>query len=313
MSNMPDHRQPSPFDAVLIAGPTASGKSALALALARQIGGAVVNADSMQVYRDLRILSARPSAADEAAVPHLLYGHVAATDPYSVGRFQADAAKALAQAQARGLIPIFTGGTGLYFGALTDGLAEIPAVPAEVRQAAREKLERIGVAALHAELACRDPETAQGLRPTDPQRTLRAWEVLEATGKPLIEWQRTPGTPVLAGLRLVKFVLDIPREELRARIHQRFLAMLATGATAEAAALRGLDPMLPAAKTLGLRALWALAEGALTEAEAVTAAVTATRQFAKRQMTWFRHRMEDYNFISHRDFDDIAKMRQYLS
>ena len=300
-----------PIDAVLIAGPTASGKSAAALALAEEFGGTVINADSMQVYRELRILSARPSDQDMARAPHLLYGHVGARELYSVGRYQIDAIGALVRAQPR--LPIFVGGTGLYFAALTEGLADIPRVPADIRARARDKLAALGVAGLHAELKERDPETAAQLRPTDPQRVLRAWEVFDATGRPLASWQQEAGAPVLAGLKLAKFVLDVPRYELRERIRLRFLAMLEAGARAEAAVLKGLDPVLPAAKLLGLRELWALEEGAMTEADAVTAAVTATRQFAKRQLTWFRHRMGDWIWVEVDDDNNfIAEMRQYF-
>jgi len=283
------------IDAVLIAGPTASGKSAAALALAEACNGIVVNADSMQVYREVRILSARPSDAEMAAVPHLLYGNVSAREHYSVGRYQSDAIGALAEARAQGRMPIFVGGTGLYFTALTEGLADIPPVPAAVHEAARDKLATLGVAGLHEELMRRDPETAA--RPSDPQRVLRAYEVFEATGRPLTFWQREAGEPVLKDLRLAKFVLDPPRLLLRERIEARFRAMLAAGAREEASALKGVDPSLPAAKILGLRELWALAECAISEADAITAAVTATRQFAKRQMTWFRHRMADWERI----------------
>jgi tRNA dimethylallyltransferase len=299
------------IDAVLIAGPTASGKSAAALALAEEFGGTVINADSMQVYRELRILSARPSEADMARVPHLLYGHVGARELYSVGRYQIDAIGALARAQGR--LPIFVGGTGLYFAALTEGLADIPRVPADIRARARDKLAALGVAGLHADLKQRDPETAAQLRPSDPQRVLRAWEVFEATGRPLANWQREAGAPVLAGLKLAKFVLNVPRYELRERIRLRFLKMLEAGARAEAAALKGLDPALPAAKLLGLRELWALGDGAMTGADAVTAAVTATRQFAKRQLTWFRHRMEDWTWVEGDGENNfIAIMRQFF-
>jgi tRNA dimethylallyltransferase len=279
---------------VLIAGPTASGKSRLAMELAERIGGVVVNADSMQVYCEPRVLTARPNDADMARVPHLLYGHVSVRDLYSVGRYQSDAADALARARAMDRIPIFTGGTGMYFSALTEGLASIPPIPAAIRERARAKLEEIGVAALHAELAARDPETAMQLRLTDPQRVLRAYEVFEATGRSLARWQKETGKPVLDRLQLRKFVVDIPRPELRARIETRFRAMLSEGALEEAAALEGLDPSLPAAKILGLRELWSLRRGELSETEAVTLAVTATRQFAKRQMTWFRNRMKDW-------------------
>jgi tRNA dimethylallyltransferase len=300
-------------DAVLIAGPTASGKSGAALALAEAIGGVVINADSMQVYRELRILTARPPDADLARAPHLLYGHVSARALYSTGLYQDDATDALMQARALGQIPIFTGGTGLYFTALTEGLSNIPSIPDAIRERARGRLEEIGVAALHAELAARDPETAAELRPSDPQRVLRAYEVFEATGKPLAHWQKDIGKPVLDGLRVAKFVLDIPRPELRARIETRFKAMMAGGAMEEAAELEGLDPALPAAKILGLRELQALRRREIPEAQAVEAAVTATRQFAKRQTTWFRHRMADWHRLDATETAGIvAKIRPLI-
>jgi tRNA dimethylallyltransferase len=282
------------FDAVLIAGPTASGKSAAALALAREIGGVVINADSMQVYREAPILTAQPSDADKAQVPHLLYGHVSAREVYSVGSWRADALKVLAEAQAMQRIPIFVGGTGLYFTALTDGLAEVPPTPPEIRDASRALLGHIGVEALHARLTDRDPLTAAKLRPSDPQRVLRAFEVFEATGRPLAQWQSAPAAAILKDKKIAAFVLDPPRAELRARIAARFEAMADHGGLEEARKLEGLDPGLPAAKLLGLRPLQALAAGTLTRAEALDAAITGTRQFAKRQMTWFRHRMPHY-------------------
>jgi len=282
------------YDAVLIAGPTASGKSAAALKLAEELGGVVINADSMQVYREAPILTAQPSDSDKARVPHLLYGHVSARDVYSVGRWRDDAAKAIAQARAMQRLPIFVGGTGMYFMALTDGLADIPPTPPEIRDAARALLDDIGVEALHARLTDRDPVTAAKLRPTDPQRVLRAFEVFEATGRPLAQWQEVPTAPLLKDARLAAFVLDPPRPQLRLRIAVRFEAMLDVGGLQEACALEGLDPALPAAKLLGLRPLQALAAGTLTRPEALDAAITATRQFAKRQMTWFRHRMAHY-------------------
>jgi tRNA dimethylallyltransferase len=282
------------FDAVLIAGPTASGKSAQALALAEEIGGVVINADSMQVYREAPILTAQPGDADKARVPHLLYGHVSATQIYSVGAWRDDAIKALAEARAMRRIPIFVGGTGLYFMALTDGLADVPPTPPEIRDAARALLDDIGVEALHARLMERDPLTASRLRPSDPQRVLRAFEVFEATGRPLAEWQGATADPVLKTMRIATFVLDPPRPQLRARIAARFETMVDGGGLEEACKLQGLDPSLPAAKLLGLRPLQALAAGTLTRDEALDAAITATRQFAKRQMTWFRHRMAHY-------------------
>ncbi len=297
-------------DAVLIAGPTASGKSAAALELAEQIGGVVINADSMQVYREAPILTAQPSEADKARVPHLLYGHISAREVYSVGRWRDDAAKALAGAKAMKRVPIFVGGTGMYFMALTEGLADIPPTPPEIREAARALLDDIGVEALHARLTDRDPVTASRLRPSDPQRVLRAFEVFEATGRPLVEWQETPSAPLLKDAGLAAFVLDPPRPELRARIAARFEAMLEEGGLDEARALEGLDPALPAAKLLGLRPLQALAAGTLTRAEALDGAITATRQFAKRQMTWFRNRMPHYIWFDPLVSNIITQYRQ---
>jgi tRNA dimethylallyltransferase len=282
------------FDAVLIAGPTASGKSAAALELAEDTGGVVINADSMQVYREAPILTAQPTAADRARAPHLLYGHVSARQAYSVGRWRDDAVNALAEAAAMGRMPIFVGGTGLYFTVLTDGLADIPQTPDEVRDQARALLDDIGVEALHARLMERDPVTASRLRPSDPQRVVRAYEVFESTGRSLADWQNRPAEPVLKGARLARFVLNPPREARRARIAKRFEAMLDAGGLEEARGLGDLDSALPASKLLGLRPLQALARGTLTKAEALDGAITATRQFSKRQMTWFRHRMPHY-------------------
>ena len=282
------------FDAVLIAGPTASGKSAAALALATRLNGVVINADSMQVYAQAPVLTAQPDAAAQARAPHLLYGHIPARELYSVGRYAEDAKAALAQARAIKRLPIFVGGTGMYFMALEQGLATIPPIPADVRAAARALLDEIGAPALHARLAERDPETASGLRPTDPQRTLRAWEVLQATGRPLVTWQRDPAEPILKDMKLARILLDPPRDALRAAIAARFETMIDAGGLDEARALEGLDPALPAAKLLGLRPLQALAAGQLERKLAIAEAVIATHQFAKRQRTWFRGRMAHY-------------------
>jgi tRNA dimethylallyltransferase len=284
-------------DAVLIAGPTASGKSRAALELAATIGGTIINADSMQVYREPRILTARPSEADLARVPHLLYGHVPAREHYSTGRYQGDAGIALAEVRSAGRLPIFVGGTGLYFRALTDGLSEMPRVPAEVRAAARARLAALGNATFHAELESRDPEMATQLHPGDSQRMLRAWEVLEASGRSLAFWQRNAGKSVLDGLTLARIVIEVPRETLRERIAARFNAMIAAGAMGEALALRDLDPALPAARIIGRRELLALHDGTLDEAEAVERAVVATRQYAKRQDTWFRNQLTDWSRV----------------
>jgi tRNA dimethylallyltransferase len=279
------------FDAILIAGTTASGKSHAALELAKRLDGVIINSDSMQVYREARILTARPSDEDMATVPHRLYGHVPVREAYSTGRYQADAEEALAEARRMQRIPIFVGGTGLYFNALTRGLSDMPAVPAGVRAAARAYLEEIGNERFHEQLARRDPELAMQLKTGDRQRLLRAFEVFEASGKPLSYWQTQAGKPVLQGLRLATFVLEVPRVLLRDRIEARFRDMLERGAMDEALALAGLDPALPAAKIIGRRELLACHEGALTKDEAVARAIAATRQYAKRQDTWFRNQL----------------------
>lgn len=289
------------IDAILIAGTTASGKSRAALALAQRVGGVIVNTDSMQVYREPRILTARPTDADMTLVPHLLYGHVPAREAYSTGRFQSDAGHALAEVRKTRRIPIFVGGTGLYFTALTEGLSEMPMVPSGVREAVRAHLEEIGNEAFHAALTLRDPELAAQLNPGDSQRMLRAFEVFEASGKPLSFWQKNAGKPVLAGLRLAKFVLEVPRPLLRERIEARFRAMFATGAMEEALALENLDPELPAAKIIGRRELLALHDGAMVEEQAIERAVIATRQYAKRQDTWFRNQLSGWTRIDAAD------------
>jgi tRNA dimethylallyltransferase len=293
-------------DVFLIAGTTASGKSHAALELALRIGGVIVNADSMQVYREARILTARPTGEDMSKAPHLLYGHVPAREGYSTGRFQSDALRALSDVRAAGRIPIFVGGTGLYFTALTEGLADMPAIPPSVREAARARLREIGNEAFHAALAERDPQGAARLNPGDSQRMLRAFEMFEASGKPLSFWQKNAGKPVLEGLRLAKFVLEIPRPLLRERIGTRFRAMLKDGAMREALALEDLDFALPAAKIIGRRELLALHRGVLTAGEAIERAVIATRQYAKRQDTWFRNRLADWPRIDASDGRNIV-------
>ncbi len=300
-------------DAVLIAGPTASGKSAAALALAEQISGVLINADAMQIYREAPILTAQPDAGVQRRVPHLLYGHVSAREAYSVGRYTEDARRALAEARAMGRTPIIVGGTGLYFTALTEGLADIPPIPAAIRAQARALLGEIGVGELHARLSARDPETATMLRPTDPQRVARAWEVLEATGRPLREWQLKQSAPLLEGMRLARFVLDPPRPVLRKRIAERFEYMLERGAVDEALALSDLDPAMPAAKLLGLPPLIAYGQGKLSREAAIGEAVTATRQFAKRQITWFRSRMADYNWLDPMKSNFIAQYYDFIA
>jgi tRNA dimethylallyltransferase len=280
-------------DAILIAGPTASGKSALALALAERHGGAIVNADSMQVYRDLRVITARPDPAEEARVPHRLYGHVDAAENYSVGRWCQDVRRALEEVNLEGRLPILVGGTGLYFKALTQGLSAVPPTPPEVRAAVRARGEAGGVAALHAELARRDPEVAARLKPGDRMRIARALEVLEATGRSLADWHRDGMPAILDPDRALKIFLDVDRAELHRRIDARFDAMLAAGALDEVRALaaRDLDPMLPAMKAHGVPWLRRHLRGEIGPAEAAAGGKADTRRYTKRQVTWFRHQM----------------------
>ena len=283
-------------DAVLIAGPTASGKSAAALALAEAFGGAIINADSMQVYSELRILTARPAPEEEQRVPHFLYGHVPATERYSVGRYQHEAAQALKQVRDKQLLPIFAGGTGLYFSVLSEGLSPIPAIPAEVRTRTRQRFERLGREAFFAELSERDPATTARLRPSDTQRLLRAADVLDATGRSLSEWQDMSGRPVLSELRVARFVLSPPRELLHQRIETRLQDMTERGVLDEVRALPILDPSLPAAKALGVPQFARHLSGACSFPEALEEVRVATRQYAKRQLTWFRNRMADWTW-----------------
>lgn len=292
MTNRPGER------VILIAGPTASGKSAAALMLAEEIGAEIVNADALQVYRDLRILSARPSPADESLAPHHLFGHVDGARRYSVGGWAKDAAAALGVIAARGRPAIVVGGTGLYFRALTEGLSAVPDIPAEIRRDAEARLEAVGLEAFRAEVLAADPAMAR-LKPGDRQRHLRAWEVWRATGRSLSEIQTLPGRPIATNLA-ARVVIEPPRAELYRVIEARFDAMLAAGALGEARALRarGLDPMLPVMKAVGAAELLAHLEGALSLDEAVALAKQSSRRFAKRQMTWFRNQAADWPQVS---------------
>ncbi|MFQ5625072.1 MAG: tRNA (adenosine(37)-N6)-dimethylallyltransferase MiaA, partial [Methyloligellaceae bacterium] len=227
----------SPHRAILIAGPTASGKSAAALALAERLGGIVVNADAMQVYRDLRILSARPSAEDEARVPHLLYGFVPAAEAYSAGRWLEDMKGALGRAQREGRIPIITGGTGLYFKALLEGLSPIPDIPSDIRARWRKQAQTCSAEELHKLLCERDPRMAAQLNPSDPQRLVRALEVFDATGRSLAEWRDEPGKPLLREDDVARIFVTQPRETLYTRIDARFDEMIGEGALDEVRAL----------------------------------------------------------------------------
>lgn len=280
---------------ILIAGPTASGKSALALHLAGSVGGAIINTDSMQVYSGLEVLTAAPSAEERAAAPHFLYGALDPSERCSAGRWARMAEEALAHVQGQGLTPIFVGGTGLYFRSLTDGLSAIPPVPPEIRARAEDLLKTQGIEGLLAQVVARDPETAGALRATDTQRIQRAWEVLESTGRGLAAWQAEAGAPVLSG-PCVRIALEPPRDWLYARCDGRFEQMLAQGALDEVAALikRGLDPSLPAMKALGVRELADHLAGRIILAEASERAKMLTRRYAKRQMTWMRNQMTDW-------------------
>ena len=284
--------------AILIAGPTASGKSALALKLAEKLGGVIVNADSMQVYRDLRIITARPTPEEEARAPHRLYGHVDAAENYSVGRWRRDVQAVLAEATGR--VAIIVGGTGLYFKVLTQGLSDVPPTPSEVRAAVRARLEADGAISLHNELARRDPIMAARIKSGDRTRIARALEVLEATGRSLADWHSEGMPAVLDPQHAVKIFLAPAREELYRRIDARFDGMLAEGALEEVRVLdaRGLDPLLPAMKAHGVPWLRRYLRGEIALDEAAAGAKQDTKRYTKRQLTWFRHQMPDWTWTA---------------
>ena len=281
---------------VLIAGPTASGKSALAMTLAEKRGGVVINADSMQVYRDLHIITARPSLEDERRAPHRLYGHVDAAENFSVGRWCEEAAAALTVAQRTDRTAILVGGTGLYFSTLTRGLAAVPPIPAEIREQVRARLNSDGVAALHAELKWRDPAAAARLMPGDRARITRALEVVLATGRSLLDWHDDNKPPGLDAAQAAKVFLMPDRDELLQRIDARFDAMMAAGALDEVRGLaaRQLGPALPAMKAHGVPWLIRHLAGEIALDQAIEEAKRDTRQYTKRQATWFRNQLPDF-------------------
>lgn len=295
--------------AVLIAGPTASGKSALAIEIARRTGGTVVNADSMQVYADLRLLSARPSAAEEAMVPHRLYGHVDGAVNYSAMRYAADLAGLLDELRAQDSLPILVGGTGLYFKAVTEGFSAMPPVPDAVRAAFRAHAEGRDATALHAELAANDPAMAERLRPTDRMRIMRALEVFRATGRSLASFQgeREPGPLGESGL--LRLFIQPERDVVRAQIDRRFEAMIAAGALDEVVRLkaRGLDRLLPIMRAHGVPGLVAHLDGEIELAEAIRRGQADTRAYAKRQVTWFRHQMTGWRAVAPEQALDAAR------
>jgi tRNA dimethylallyltransferase len=296
----------------LIAGPTASGKSALALRLARATGAEIVNADSMQLYRDLRLLSARPSPDEEAQAPHHLFGTVDAADGWSVGRWLRAATEVLAGVASRGRPAIVVGGTGLYFHALTHGLAEIPQVPAAARRDAEADYDRLSESAFRARLAVQDPAAAQRIAPGDRQRLVRAWEVYAATETALSDWQAR-GAPALRPDAWTAVALEPPREALYARCDSRLAAMVEAGVLDEVAAFaaRNLDPALPLMKAVGFRELAAHLRGEASLPDALAAAQQQTRNYAKRQTTWMRGQMADWPRLT--EIDAEAQWRQFLA
>ncbi len=283
------------IDAILITGPTASGKSALALALAKRHGGVVVNADSMQVYDTLRLLTARPSEEEMEGVPHHLYGHVSAGAAYSTGDWLREVSELLRRLKAEGTLPVIVGGTGLYFKALTGGLSDMPPVPAEIREDLRRRLAEEGTAALHASLERDDPATAARLNPQDGQRILRALEVVTATGRSISEFQGKAGPVIVDPARAQKLIVLPERDVLYARIDRRFATMLESGAVEEVEALLALDlpPEMPVMKAIGVSQIVAMLKGEMSREEVTEKASAATRQYAKRQMTWFRNQMDE--------------------
>jgi tRNA dimethylallyltransferase len=283
------------FDAILITGPTASGKSALAVRLAQDCNGVVINADSMQVYDTLRVLTARPAADEMAGIPHHLYGHVSATRAYSTGEWLRDVAELLPAIHAAGKRPVFVGGTGLYFKALTGGLSDMPEIPQEIRCDVRLRLKQEGPEALHAELSSKDAAIASTLEPRDGQRIVRALEVLRATGRSIQDFQGRQGPMIVDPATSLKFVVLPDRALLHQRINRRFETMLEQGAIEEVEALMALAPAddLPVMKAIGVREIADMLGGGMSAADVVERASALTRQYAKRQMTWFRNQMDE--------------------
>ena len=298
---------------ILIAGATASGKSALALRIAQAFGGTVINADSMQVYRDLRVITARPTDAETAQIPHLLYGHVDAAENYSVGRWCRDAALAITKVERAGRLPILVGGTGLYFTALTRGLASVPPIPADIRSAVRGRLTSEGVAALHADLTRRDPATAGRLMVGDRARVTRALEVVLATGRSLTDWHRDGMPAAIDAACAVRIFLNVERADLYRRINERFDVMLSSGALDEVRALaaRHLDPMLPAMKAHGVPWLIRHLRGEISLEEAAEGGKRDTRRYTKRQGTWFRNQLPDWTWVAAEEAQKL--IREFLN
>jgi len=282
-------------DAILITGPTASGKSALAVELAAEHGGVVINADSMQVYDTLNVLTARPQPEEMGGIEHRFYGQVPAGAAYSTGDWLREAARLAAELRKQGRLPVFVGGTGLYFRALTGGLSDMPTIPDAIRRTLRGRLAAEGAEVLHRALAERDPETAMRLKPGDGQRIVRALEVLETTGRSISAFQVASGPAIVDAERAEKIVVLPDRAALAARIDRRFAAMLENGAVEEVKALLALDlsPAMPVMKAIGVPQIVAMLAGEMSREEVIARGAAATRQYAKRQMTWFRNQLDE--------------------
>ncbi len=308
-----DYKDPR---AILIAGPTASGKSSAAIKLAQECNGAIINADSMQVYRELRILSARPSEDDEALVPHYLYGTVAAAKAYSTGMWVEEVATVLKAVRSEGRTPILVGGTGLYFYALENGLSPMPDIPVEVREKWREKLATQGVRPLYDALKACDKPTAERLKPNDSQRIVRALEVMEATGVSLGEWHaRDNSTPVLAGDDIVRLVISADRQEIYRRCDRRLDTMIEAGGLDEVRDLLALklDARLPAMKALGVPQLGEYLRSEVELEYAIEKAKTETRRYAKRQLTWLKRNMIAWNHINEQQLEKFnSKLLSFI-
>jgi len=304
--------------AIVIAGPTASGKSGLALAVAKEFGGWVINSDSMQIYDVMRVLTARPSLEDEETLPHHLYGILPPSEICSAARWRDMAAAEIQNAWHAGAIPIVVGGTGLYLRALTEGLSPIPTIPANIREQARTMLNTLGNETFHEMLSHRDPEMAKRLDPGNSQRLSRAWEVIEATGRSLADWQKEPSEGAVVAHWLT-LALDPPRDSLNASCDGRFRQMMDRGALEEAQAMASLNlsPDCPATKALGLPDLIAHLSGSLTLEDAIQRGCQSTKAYAKRQGTWFRHQIPQAHLVKAQFSESISEeifaiIRQFL-